>query len=142
MATPAPSSLSPQKFVYGLTGDNLQTHERLLPDYWNINLSAYATLGKWELGLISFGSFDLESLAPINGLCDNPHATKCEQSRWAIGPLVGYEFPGITLQAQYSFDVYDKNYRNLDGSRMQVNQFWLKSVIPLWTAPKLEASLK
>jgi hypothetical protein len=56
--------------------------------------------------------------------------------------LIGYQFPGITLQAQYSMDVSDVNYRNIDGSRMQINQFWLKSVIPLWTAPKLETSLK
>ena len=127
--------------VLGLTGNNLQTGQRFFPDYWNINLTAYATLGKWELGLISFGSFDLENSTPVTG-CDNRSVARCEQSRWAVGPLVGYEFPGITLQAQYSFDVYDQNYRNLDGSRMQVNQFWLKSVIPLWTAPKLETSLK
>ena len=127
--------------VLGLTGNNLQTGQRFFPDYWNINLTAYATLGKWEVGLISFGSFDLENSTPLTG-CDNRAVTHCEQSRWGIGPLVGYEFPGITLQAQYSFDVYDQNYRNLDGSRMQTQQFWLKSVIPLWTAPKLEASLK
>ena len=129
------------EFVYGLTGDNIETGQRFFPDYWNINLTAYATLGKWELGLISFGSFDLENSTPITG-CDNPAVAHCKQSRWAVGPLVGYEFPGITLQAQYSFDVYDQNYRNLDGSRMQTNQFWLKSVIPLWSAPKLETSLK
>jgi hypothetical protein len=127
--------------VYGLTGDNVETGQRFFPDYWNINLTAYATLGKWELGLISFGSFDLENSTPLTG-CDNPAVVHCKQSRWAVGPLVGYEFPGITLQAQYSFDVYDQNYRNLDGSRMQTNQFWVKSVIPLWTAPKLETSLK
>jgi hypothetical protein len=127
--------------VLGLTGNNLESGQRFFPDYWNINLTAYATLGKWEVGLISFGSFDLENSTPLTG-CDNRAVTHCEQSRWAAGPLVGYEFPGITLQAQYSFDVYEQNYRNLDGSRTQTQQFWLKSVIPLWTAPKLEASLK
>ncbi len=127
--------------VLGLTGNNLETGQRFFPNYWNITLTAYATLGKWEVGLISFGSFDLENSTPLTR-CDNRAVTHCEQSRWAAGPLVGYEFPGITLQAQYSFDVYEQNYRNLDGSRMQTQQFWLKSVIPLWTAPKLETSLK
>ena len=47
--------------VLGLTGNNLQTGQRLLPDYENINLTAYATLGKWEVGVVSFGSFDLEN---------------------------------------------------------------------------------
>ena len=74
--------------------------------------------------------------------CDNGVVTHCEQSRWAVGPLLGYEFPGITVQARYSFDVYDQNYRNLDGSTMNTKEFWLTTVIPLWTAPKLEASLK
>ena len=131
--------------VYGLTGNDVQTGARTKPDYWNINLTGYATLGKWEVGVIAFGSTDLENFAygaaQCGGRVGNTTA-KCEQSRWAVGPLVGYEFPGITLQAQYSFDVSDQNYRNLDGSRMQINQFWLKSVIPLWTAPKLEAPMK
>ena len=131
--------------VYGLTGNDVQTGARVKPDYWNVNLSGYATLGKWEVGVIAFGSTDLENFTYGAGQCGGRvgNATaKCEQSRWAVGPLLGYEFPGITLQAQYSFDVYDQNYRNIDGSKMAVNQFWVKSVIPLWTAPKLEAPLK
>jgi hypothetical protein len=56
--------------------------------------------------------------------------------------MVQYDFSGISVQADYTFDVMDDNYRNLDGSRMQINQFWLKTVIPLWSAPKLETSLK
>ena len=67
---------------------------------------------------------------------------KCEQSRAAIGPLLQYDFSGISVQANYTFDVADDNYRNIDGSKMQINQFWLKTVIPLWSAPKLETSLK
>ena len=63
---------------------------------------------------------------------------RCAQSRAAIGPLLQYDFTGISVQAQYTFDVYDNNYRNLDGSTMQINQFWLKTVIPLWNPPALE----
>ena len=134
-----PFTLSAE-FVLGLTGNNLQTGQRLLPDYWNVNLTAYATLGKWEVGVVSFGSTDLENNFAF-GQCSRGVAN-CEQSRWAVGPLLGYEFPGITVQARYSFDVYDQNYRNLDGSTMNIKEFWLTTVIPLWTAPKLEASLK
>jgi hypothetical protein len=134
--------------VYGLAGNNLRTHVRNVPDYDNVNLTAYVTLGKWDLGLVGFYSTDLENL-PTTTLpsyqCPG-HKTnlnvKCAQSRAGIGPLVQYDFPGISVQANYTFDVYDNNYHNLDGSRMQINQFWLKTVIPLWTAPKLETSLK
>ena len=98
-------------------------------------------MGKWEVGVVSFGSFDLENNSAF-GQCRPWCSAMCEQSRWAVGPLLGYEFPGITVQARYSFDVYDQNYRNLDGSTMNIKQFWLTTVIPLWTAPKLEASLK
>ena len=134
--------------VLGLTGNNLETGKRLLPDYDNVNLTAYVTLGKWNLGLVGFYSTDLENLQTGSlpsqqcaGAAQNP-SVKCAQSRAAIGPLVEYDFPGISVQASYTFDVYDENYRNLDGSRMQINQFWLKTVIPLWTAPKLEAPMK
>jgi hypothetical protein len=137
--------------VYGLTGDDVQTGKRVLPNYDNVNLGAWVTLGKWNLGLVAFYSTDIENFAYGSAQCGgvdttdkwgNPIKRRCEQSRAAIGPLVQYDFSGISVQANYTFDVMDDNYRNLDGSRMQVNQFWLKTVIPLWTAPKLETSLK
>jgi hypothetical protein len=52
--------------------------------------------------------------------------------------MVQYDFGGISVQANYTFDVYDQNYRNLDGTEMQINQFWLKTIIPLWNPPALE----
>jgi hypothetical protein len=131
--------------VYGLTSDPLDKRvapQKTRPDYLNINWSAYLTAGKWSLGVLGFYSTDLEPLY-FNGAAaqcsslPNPRL-KCEQSRAAIGPLLQYDFPGISVQASYTFDVYDHNYRNLDGSEMEVQQFWLKTVVPLWTAPKEE----
>lgn len=135
--------------VLGLTGNNLQTGARALPDYDNVNLTAYVTIGKWDLGLVGFYSTDLEDLptgsvpsqqcTPLNA---NPNI-KCAQARAGIGPLVEYDFPGISVQVNYTFDFYDQNYRNLDGSKMEIQQFWLKTVIPLWTAPTaMEAPMK
>ena len=140
--------------VYGLTGDDVQTGARVKPNYDNVNLGAWVTLGKWNLGLVAFYSTDTENFAYGPAQCAGSNTVvetrngsrtivkSCEQSRAAIGPMVQYDFSGISVQADYTFDVMDDNYRNLDGSRMQINQFWLKTVIPLWSAPKLETSLK
>ena len=129
--------------VYGVTGNGLQTGLRVQPDYDNVNLGAWATIGKWNVGLVAFYSTDLENFAYGPGQCGgvNPSATvvkRCAQARAAIGPLIQYDFTGISVQANYTFDVYDENYRNLDGSRMQINQFWLKTIIALWNPPVLE----
>ncbi len=133
------------EFVLGFTGnplDKKEVPEKTRPNYWNLNGTAYVTVGKWDVGLVGYYTTDLESLA-FNGAvaqCSpnpNPHL-KCEQSRAGLGPLVEYDFPGIQVQASYTFDVYDENYRNLNGSKMEIQEFWLKTVIPLWTAPKEE----
>ncbi len=142
--------------VFGATGDDLQ-HQRFgaagnsaknFPDYDNVNLTAYLTFGKWDIGLVGFYSTDAQSFnygagpgTQCGGLVTNMYA-KCEQSRAGIGPLIEYDFPGISVQVNYTFDVYDENYRNLNGSTMEIQQFWLKTVIPIWTAPKLEESMK
>jgi hypothetical protein len=131
--------------ITGLTGYPLNKREvaqKTRPDYFNLNATAYLTFGKWNLGLVGFYTTDLEPLYfnGATGQCSvNPNPNiKCEQSRAAIGPLVQYDFPGISVQANYTFDVYDHNMRNIDGSQMHINQFWVKTVIPLWTAPKEE----
>ncbi len=137
------------EFVLGLTGkplDKTDAPQKTRPDYWTLNGTAYVTFGKWDVGLVGFYTTDLESIY-FNGATAQcsplPNANlKCEQSRAGIGPLVEYDFPGIQVQASYTFDVYDQNYRNIDGTQMHIQEFWLKTVIPLWTAPKLEASMK
>ena len=123
--------------VYGLTGNDLQTNLRVKPDYDNVNFGAWVTVGKWNVGLVAFYSTDLEDFAYGPGQC-GVNRVRCAQSRAAIGPMVQYDFGGISVQAQYTFDVYDQNYRNLDGTEMQINQFWLKTIIPLWNPPALE----
>ncbi|MGB9027420.1 MAG: hypothetical protein WCC40_15900 [Rhodomicrobium sp.] len=130
--------------VFGLTGNDVETGARVKPDYDNVNLTAYLTIGKWDLGLVAFYTTDTENFTYGSAQCGGltSTTTKCEQSRAAIGPLIEYDFPGITMQVNYTVDFYDENYRNLDGSRMQIQQFWLKTVIPLWTAPKMEESMK
>ncbi len=123
--------------VYGLTGNDQQTGKRVKPDYDNVNFGAWVTSGKWSVGVVGFWTTDLEDFAYGPGQCGGTTAT-CAQSRAGVGPMIQYDFSGISVQANYTFDVYDENYRNLDGSKMDVQQFWLKTVIPLWNPPKLE----
>ena len=123
--------------VYGLVSRDVDTGLRVRPDYDNVNLGAWVTIDKWSFGLVAFWTTDLADYAYGPGQCGGT-VISCSQARAAIGPLIQYDFTGISVQAQYTFDVYDDNYRNLDGSRMQINQFWLKTVIPLWNPPALE----
>ncbi len=130
--------------VTGVTGDDLQTHQRVQPNYLNLNLSAVKTLGKWEVGAVAFYSTDLENFAYGSPQCGGtPSLTRrCEQSQFAAGGEIGYEFPGITTLLQATTDVWTGNYRNLDGSKSYETQIWLKAIVPLWNPPKEEVSMK
>ncbi len=131
--------------ILGYTGYDQQTGQKTLADYWNLNLTGFVTMGKWDVGVVGFYSTDIENFGYGSAQCGGPVGNttlKCEQARAAVGPMIEYDFPGISVQVNYTIDVYDENYRNINGSTMQINQFWLKTVIPLWTAPKLEESMK
>jgi hypothetical protein len=107
---------------------------QVLPDYVNYDLTATRTIGKWEVGVVAYGSTDT-SYAPWNSLSFNK-----EQSQFAVGGLVGYSFPGITLQLYAATDVYSSNYYNLsDGSKSYETRVWTRAIVPLWNPPVLES---
>ncbi len=89
------------------------------PDFLNVDGTATYKLGKWELGLIGYGSTDLST--PIAGYQ--------KQSQVALGGLVGYNFGPVVLQGYVSHDVYEKNYGGYD------TRGWVRLIIPLWTQP-------
>lgn len=117
---------------------------QILPDYVNYDLTATKTIGKWEVGLVGFGSSDL-SRKPWNSLAatavqDSPFG---EQSQFALGGLVGYSFTDFTVQFYGTSDVVSSNYYNLsDGSKSYETRFWTRAIVPLWSPPKLEESYK
>ena len=113
---------------------------QILPDYINYDLTATKTIGKWEVGLVAFGSSDL-SKAPWNGLAGNVvnGSPFGEQSQFAVGGLVGYAFPGATVQLYATTDVASNNYYNLsDGSKSYETRVWTRAIVPLWNPPVLE----
>jgi outer membrane protein OmpA-like peptidoglycan-associated protein len=88
---------------------------------WGIvDLTAYHTFGKWQVGLVGYGSLDT-SEPRVHGY----H----QQGQAAVGPLVGYDFGPVTLQAKFTRDVAQQNEGGFD------TRFWTNLIIPLWGAP-------
>ncbi len=111
---------------------------QILPSYVNYDLTATKTIGKWEVGVVGFGSSDT-SHAPYNSLANIVHGVPAgEQSQFAVGGLVGYSFPGITLQTYITQDVYSSGYYNFTDalpSKSYETRLWTRAIIPLWNPP-------
>jgi hypothetical protein len=117
---------------------------QILPDWFNYDLTATKTIGKWEIGVVGFGSTDTSQAAWNNwGNLANGKPNNVEQSQFALGGLVGYSFTGITLQTYVTRDVATSNYINLtDGSKSYETRVWTRAIVPLWNPPALEPSYK
>jgi hypothetical protein len=110
-------------------------NQQVLPDWFNYDLTATKTIGKWEVGLVGFGSSDMNK-GIWNGFGE-------EQSQFALGGLIGYSYPGITLQTYITTDVTTSKYYNLqDGSKSHETRFWSRAIIPVWNPAPLEPSYK
>ncbi len=115
--------------------------DQILPGWFNYDLTATKTVGKWEIGVVGFGSTDTSQGAWNNwGNLANHLPNNVEQSQFALGGLVGYSFTGITLQSYLTRDVVSNAYYNLsDGSKSFETRFWTRAIIPLWNPPALES---
>lgn len=111
---------------FGIVGDNQTTH-LANPDYFNYEVSLTKTIGKWEVGMVTFGSTDVG-----NG----PTPVYLHQSQFAMGGLVGYNFGPVITQLYLTTDVYEQNYGGHD------TRLWTRVIIPLWSpeAPKVVAA--
>jgi hypothetical protein len=90
------------------------------PDFINLDLTATKKFGKWEIGPVAFGSWDISD--PINSWP--------QQRQWAVGGLVGYDFGPVTLQVYGTTDVTQDNYNGYE------TRFWTRIIFPIWN-PKL-----
>ncbi|MGO9943694.1 MAG: hypothetical protein ACLPIC_13130 [Rhodoblastus sp.] len=110
-------------------------------DYFNYDLGLTHTFGKWEVGMVAFGSTDFNvpgsntNLAGpgsgFNGAAWTNYAGQA-QSQFALGGLVGYNFGPVITQLIVASDVYEHNYQ---AHETQVN---VHLIVPLWApeAPK------
>jgi len=85
----------------------------------NLDLTAYYSLDKWQLGVVGFGSIDTTSA----------YGGYNKQAQFALGPLVGYNFGPVILQVKLTRDVAQRYEGGFD------TRFWTNIVIPLWGAP-------
>jgi hypothetical protein len=113
----------------------------VLPDWFNYDLTATKTVGKWEFGLVGFGSTDTTKAGWNSYIANGLYKTAYgEQAQFALGGLVGYSFPGISLQLYATRDVFSQNYYNIsDGSKSYESRVWTRAVVPLWNPPALES---
>jgi len=110
--------------LYG-SGRNGTTPGGFLPAWFNYDLTATKTFGKWEFGAVGFGSTDLSS----------PYPGYLRQSQFALGGLAGYNFGPLTLQVKLTTDVSERNYGGRD------TRLWANVVIPVWTPARQAESV-
>lgn len=88
-------------------------------NWLNYDLTATKKFDKIEVGIVAYGSADLSS--PVPGYN--------EQSQFALGALVGYDFGPAIVQLKLTRDVYETNYGGYEA------RLWSNIIVPLWTAP-------
>ena len=93
------------------------------------DLGLTRTWGKWEFGGVAFGSTTF-------GYSGALFPQTLDQSQFAMGGLVGYNFGPVITQLYITTDVYKSNYPTNE------TRGWLRTVIPLWNpeAPKAVAA--
>jgi hypothetical protein len=79
-------------------------------DYINLDLTAMKTFGNWQVGFVAFGSTDLSGLD--------------QQSQFAVGGLIGYDFKRVLVQAFITQDITENNYGG------EETRFWTRFRIP------------
>ena len=103
--------------VNGNYGHPVAAYSDVAPDYLNLDITATKTFGKFEFGLVSYSSTDL----------NKPAVFYQKQGQSAIGPVVGYNFGRINVQFKFTTDIAERNYGGYD------RRVWANITIPLWT---------
>jgi|EndMetStandDraft_8_1072994.scaffolds.fasta_scaffold235809_2 hypothetical protein len=100
---------------WNLTANVIHGHqsEDIINDFLNVDLTATKKIRKWEVGLVGFGSTDL------NG----DDAT--ELSQFALGGLIGYDFGRFILQGYVTRDLVEDNYGEKE------TRLWSRLILPL-----------
>jgi hypothetical protein len=105
--------------LYGIVGTNqtsgLTSAQAWNPDYFNYDLGITHTFGKWEIGIVAYGSTDVGSKY---GYAD--------QSQFALGGLLGYNFGPVITQFTFASDVYKRNYYSYETRVLG------RIIIPIW----------
>jgi hypothetical protein len=105
------------------TKDSLGTRA---PDYVNVDLTLAHHFGKWELGVVGYGAFDINGGAGTVGF-NNSAAGKGEQL--GVGGLLGYNFGPVDLTIEATHQFVTEGAANYGKNDTRV---WTVLVIPIW----------
>jgi hypothetical protein len=95
----------------------------LQADYFNYDLALTHTFGKWEIGIVGYGSTDT----------NNPVPGYKKDAQFALGGLIGYNFGPVITQFVLGTDVYSSKI----SSNYVANEtrLGIHVIIPLWNPP-------
>lgn len=112
--------------TWGITFDTDRSRGGKTSNGLGLDLTATKTFGKWEIGAVGFGSTEYDRPA---GLVTG------KTKQFAVGPLVGYNFGPVILQAYLTRDVYARNTTVglAGGDNRKETRAWGRIIIPLWT---------
>ena len=115
-------------FIYDTSTKNTTTNYQT-GDEFSIDYSVTKTIGKWTVGI---GGFQQNQLQRDSGTgvtfasgASNPTGVGTNAQAAGIGPILGYQFGGIGLQAIYNHDYIAHN--DVVGDTFQ-----LRAVVPLY----------
>ena len=119
--------------IYGVVGKNLTNNYQTTPDYFNLDLTAVKSLGKWEVGPVAYYSTNTSTsyttptanLSGANATYAGTGTVNGSQDDIAVGALVGYNFPGITLQLYLTREIEQDNQGGHD------TMAFFRTIIPL-----------
>ncbi|QXX75249.1 transporter [Methylovirgula sp. HY1] len=128
--------------VYGITGNSMSNSftnpvsgfneygQHVMPDYVNLDLTAVKAFGKYSLGVVGFGSWDVSGAAStlLTG----------RQSQFAVGAMGGYDFGPVILQSYLTRDVLSQGYYEggvPGAAKIYETRFWVRVIVPLWNPP-------
>ena len=106
--------------IFGLTTNDSAGVKS--PDYINLDATIAHTFGKWELGVVGYGAWDIEN----TGLT---FANGGRGEAIGIGGLVGYNFGPVNLTMQASHQIVTHGFTNYGKDDTRV---WTTLVIPIW----------
>ncbi len=106
----------------------------------NLDLTATRKFGKYETGVVAYGSWDVDSQST------GAHTTQAKAEEFAIGGLVGYDFGSFVTQFKLTTDVEAKNIIGADKNCIGIGgeketRATLTIIKPLWN-PASDGPLK
>jgi Putative MetA-pathway of phenol degradation len=101
------------------------------PNYFNVDWTAAHVFGKWKIGFVGYGAWDVEKTR-ANAALGLGHTV-------AVGGMIGYDFGGPTLSVEATHAVVQGGYTNYGKDDTHV---WARLTIPILDfAPAAEKQL-